>query len=73
MSEMFDAKLRKVGNSRGIIIPKDIIDDLGIRSGDVIHVVIPSTDLDKRNELLRELAGIYKAKSGFRREKEDRY
>jgi len=73
MVEVFEARLRKIGNSLGILVPSHIIEGLGFHKGDVIHVAIPSTETIKRNEILLELTGIDKKKSSFQREKEDRY
>ena len=33
---MTDVKIRKIGNSLGVILPKEILDALGAREGDVI-------------------------------------
>ncbi len=73
MSELFDAKLRKIGNSLGIIVPSKIIESLNFHKGDVVHVVIPPLENKKRNKLLLGLAGIDKDKKPFERGKEDRY
>jgi antitoxin component of MazEF toxin-antitoxin module len=73
MVEVFEAKLRKIGNSLGIIVPSYIIEGLGFHKGDVMHIVIPPSEGIKRNKLLTGLAGIDKKKSTFERDKEDRY
>ena len=73
MSEVFEAKLRKIGNSLGIIVPAHIIEGLNFHKGDVVNVVIPPSETIKRNKLLKSLAGIDKNKTSFKREKEDRY
>jgi antitoxin component of MazEF toxin-antitoxin module len=73
MSEVFEAKLRKIGNSLGIIVPAHIIKGLNFHKGDVVHVVIPPSKNIKRNKLLAKLAGIDENKISFKREKEDRY
>ena len=73
MTEVFEAKLRKIGNSLGVIIPSEIIDELGYHKGDVVHIAIPPTNGDKRNEQILKMAGIYKKKSPFKRDKGDRY
>jgi antitoxin component of MazEF toxin-antitoxin module len=73
MTEVFEAKVRKVGNSLGIIIPKEISELLGFDHGDTIHVAIPSTDLKNRNKKLLALIGIDRGKEPFKREKEDRF
>jgi len=73
MSEVFEAKLRKIGNSLGLIVPSHIIEELNFRKGDIVHVVIPPSIDVKRNKLLKSLAGLDKNKKSFKREKEDRY
>ena len=73
MTEVFEAKLRKIGNSLGVIIPSEIIDELGYHNGDVVHIAIPPANGDKRNEQILNMAGIYKKKSPFKRDEGDRY
>ena len=73
MSELFEAKLRKIGNSLGIIVPSNIIESLNFHRGDVVHVVIPSSKNIKRNKLLMDLVGVDKNKTSFIRDKKDRY
>ena len=73
MTEVFKAKLRKIGNSLGIIVPARILEGLNMHKGDVVHVVLPPSDTLQRNSLLIKLAGIDKDKPGFQRDKEDRY
>tara|TARA_Y100000031_G_C8109817_1_gene332929 strand:+ start:322 stop:543 length:222 start_codon:yes stop_codon:yes gene_type:complete len=73
MAKMFDAKLRPVGNSLGFIVPKEIIKGNGYQKGDIIHVAIPSNDLEHRNDKLKNIAGIYSDKPRFEREKGDRF
>lgn len=73
MTKVFEAKVRKIGNSLGIIIPADIIEEMGFHKGDIINVAIPPSEIRKRNELLRDLAGIDGEKPPFRRDTGDRY
>ncbi len=73
MTEVFEAKVRRVGNSLGVIIPSEIIEEMGFHKGDIIRVAIPPSEPGKRNELLKELAGIDKEKPPFKRDKGDRY
>ena len=73
MTEVFETKLRKVGNSLGIIIPNEILQLLGYRQGDSIHVALPLSDKKTRNKKLLLLAGIDKSKSEFKRDEKDRY
>jgi putative addiction module antidote len=32
-------KLRKIGNSTGVILPKDVLAELNVKEGEVIHLV----------------------------------
>ena len=73
MSEVFEAKLRKIGNSLGVIIPAKIIEELHFQKGDVIHLAIPPTNNVKRNDLILNIAGIDIKKPRFKRDKKDRY
>lgn len=73
MTEVFEAKLRRIGNSLGIIIPAELIEEMDYQEGDVVKVMIPPADIEQRNQALIELAGIYKGKKPFRRDKGDRY
>ena len=73
MSEVFEAKLRKIGNSMGVIIPAKVIEKLQVNKGDLVNVCIPESDINKRNSRLSKIAGIDSGKAGFVREKEDRY
>ncbi|UCH87948.1 MAG: hypothetical protein JSV49_06670 [Thermoplasmata archaeon] len=73
MTEVFETKLRRVGNSLGVIIPNEIIVELGYSRGDVIPIAIPSLDVKNRNKQILALVGIDKRKRGFVREKRDRY
>lgn len=73
MAVLFDAKLRRIGNSVGVIIPNKIIEAEGYRQGETIHVSLPAKGLAARNATLREMAGACKGKGGFQREEGDRY
>ena len=73
MAEVFEAKLRRIGNSLGIIIPKEIIETAGLKEGDIIQVSIISSHLENRGRILRSIAGTCKGAEPFKREKEDRY
>jgi hypothetical protein len=37
----FDARLRKVGDSVGILIPHKVVEELGAQLNQTIHVVLP--------------------------------
>jgi putative addiction module antidote len=43
---MTTLKLRKIGNSLGLIVPKEISDRLRVKEGDELHLVVePSGDV----------------------------
>jgi antitoxin component of MazEF toxin-antitoxin module len=73
MAEVFNAKLRRVGNSLGVIIPNKIISEMGYMKGDVLQMAIPQSDINKRNKNLQALAGIDKKADRFKRDKRDRF
>jgi len=73
MAEVFEAKLRRVGNSLGIIIPNQLIHELGFGDGDTIQVAIPNSSIRARNRNLKAFIGCEKGKKRFRREKGDRF
>ena len=54
MTRVFEAKLRGIGNSLRVMIPSDIVEEMGFHKGDIIQVAIPPLKLGKRNELLRK-------------------
>jgi len=73
MTEMFETKLRRVGNSLGIIIPNSLIRELGFGDGDTIQVAISCSDMATRNNKLAAFIGVEKGKRKFTRDKGDRY
>jgi hypothetical protein len=73
VSEVFEAKLRRIGNSVGIIIPNEVLSAAGYDVGDTVPVTIPKHDFTERNRKLRSIIGIHKGLPGFERDKEDRY
>ncbi|MBI4393396.1 MAG: hypothetical protein HY556_06335 [Euryarchaeota archaeon] len=58
-------KVRRIGSSLGVILPKAELDARNIHEGDEIRVVIKRRDLS-------ELRGLFKGGPPFVREKEDR-
>jgi putative addiction module antidote len=62
-------KIRKIGNSEGIIIPKEMLDRLGVQMGDEVTIVLQddglrivpqSVDLNKQLEAAREAMDKYR-------------
>jgi len=47
----FDVKLRKVGNSYVVTIPKDTVDRFDVREGDYLAIAIDPEDIkrDRKN------------------------
>lgn len=74
MVKAFQAKIRHLGNSKGIIIPKDVIDEMELKVGETVTFKVPDRDHSSRNEMIRSMAGIYRGKKKFIRDREeDRY
>jgi antitoxin component of MazEF toxin-antitoxin module len=73
MTEVFEATLRKNGNSLGIIIPSEIIEEMGLHIGDKIRLAILPSETAERNKLIRRLAGVDVKNPPFQRDKGDRY
>jgi len=46
--------IRKIGNSEGVIIPKEVLEKLGLRSGDTLEV----REVDNGLELLHQKADL---------------
>lgn len=72
MSGVFEAKVRKIGNARGVIIPKDVLERIHAIEGEKIQLVIPVTRT-RRLKAIRRAAARYRGAKPFKREYEDRY
>ncbi|MGA1801295.1 AbrB/MazE/SpoVT family DNA-binding domain-containing protein [Rhizobium sp. HT1-10] len=46
--------IRKIGNSEGVIIPKEVLEKLGLRSGDTLEL----REVDNGLELLHQKADL---------------
>ncbi len=71
MARTFKAKLRRLGNSLAVIVPREVVEEAKAKEGDVIVVTIPPT-LERRKAIFRKIAGIDKGAGPFEREKRDR-
>ena len=69
MTEIFKTKVRSVGTSLGILLPKEVIRGEGIKEGEQIEVAI----LKKNLRLIEEAFGKAKNASKFKREHKDRF
>lgn len=75
MSGVFEAKVRKIGNARGVIIPKEILDKANAREGEKIQLMVPISK-SQRTKALNDLVNLYpepQHDKPFKREYEDRY
>ncbi len=70
MAEMFKVKVRKVGDSLGFLIPKEIADRESITEGEAVEVGILKRR--KLDVLLKKLRGSAKGAGAFERDREDR-
>jgi antitoxin component of MazEF toxin-antitoxin module len=69
MPELFRAKVRKVGTSLGILIPKEVIEKQKIKEGEEVEVGLLKQR--KLEEVLR-LIGTAKGTKPFERDRIDR-
>lgn len=72
MARTFKAKLRKLGNSLAVIVPKEVVEEARAKEGDVIEVTIPP-ERERRKEIFRRIAGIDAGAEPFERESRDRF
>ena len=70
MGKVFRAKLRKVGTSVGVLIPKEIISEEKLKIGEEIEVGLMKK---KRIELIEKAFGIAKGAGPFERDRRDRF
>jgi antitoxin component of MazEF toxin-antitoxin module len=71
MSTVFEGKVRRLGNSMAVIIPKEILAETGAKEGDTVKLSVP-IPRRKRDEVFRKIAGIDAGAGPFIREKGDR-
>ena len=69
MSELFTAKIRKIGTSVGILIPKGIIEKEKMKIGEEMQFSVLK---QKRLEEIEKMFGIAKGAKPFRRDHGDR-
>jgi len=72
MSRVLSGRIRKVGNSLAVIIPKGLLDEAGAKEGDRVRLSLAITT-PRRDSALEAIAGLDRGKRAFRREKLDRY
>jgi antitoxin component of MazEF toxin-antitoxin module len=72
MSTAFEGKVRRVGNSMAVIIPKDVLEETGAREGDIVKLSVPIPK-QKRKAAIKKMAGTDLKSKPFMREKSDRF
>lgn len=72
LMEMFRARLRRVGNSLSVLVPKAVLEDMHVGEGDEVEVTlhVGKSDLEAR---LDAIAGTAPGLGPFKRERKDRY
>ncbi len=68
METLFKVKIRKIGTSLGVLIPKQLIANKSIKEGEEVEVSI----LKKRKDLIAKAFGIAKGAGHFERHSVDR-
>ncbi len=71
MAQVFEGKVRKLGNSMAVIIPNDVLSGAGVHEGDVLKLAIP-VPIARRKRIWKKVAGIDAGLPPFTREEHDR-
>src|SRR2546425_4934352 len=71
MSTVFEGKIRRLGNSMAVIIPKEILEETGARGGDGVKLAV-AIPKQGRREVVKQMAGNDAESQPFTREKRDR-
>lgn len=69
MRELFKTKVRKIGTSFGVLIPKKLMKQQKIKSGDEVEIALLKK---KQIALIEKAFGIAKGSGGFERDDADR-
>ncbi len=69
MSEKFKTKVRSVGTSLGVLLPKEIAKEMKVKEGESIEISI----IKKDKEMIRSMFGKAKGASRFVRDHKDRF
>ena len=68
METVFKVKVRRIGTSLGVLIPKQMVKGKSVKEGEEIEIAL----LKRRKDLIDKALGITKGAGSFRREKRDR-
>jgi len=72
MSRVLTGKIRRVGNSMAVIIPKELLEASGASEGDTIKLSL-SIPTSRRGNTLESIASLDRKALPFAREKRDRF
>jgi antitoxin component of MazEF toxin-antitoxin module len=68
METVFKVKIRRIGTSLGVLIPKRLITEKSIKEGEEVEIAL----LKKRKDLIAKVFGIAKGAGHFERRAIDR-
>lgn len=68
MPHVFKVKIRKIGTSLGVLLPKQMLVEEKIVEGDEVEMAL----LNRRKELINKLVGVAKGAGPFKRDKTNR-
>lgn len=69
MGNVFKVKVRRIGTSLGVLIPKALINEEKIKEGEEIEIAV----LREKKELIKKSFGMMKGLGPFARDKIDRF
>ena len=72
MSRVLTGRIRRVGNSLAVIVPRELLKEAGAKEGDKVRLSL-SIPTASRDTALEAIAGLDAGKTAFRRETRDRY
>lgn len=70
--ELFHGRLRRVGNSLSVLVPKKTLEELHLGEGDEVEVALLPVASQRRHRLMAVL-GSTPGLGPFQRERQDRY
>lgn len=70
--QLFHGRLRRVGNSLSVLIPKKTLDELQLGEGDEVEVALLPTATERRRRMA-SLIGSMPGLAPFKRDRQDRY
>ena len=70
--QLFKGRLRRVGSSLGVLVPKRALEGLGAHEGDEVEVAILPPRHERKSRL-EDAIGSVPGLAPFKRERKDRY